>query len=328
MSVPQHGRSPVAIGSSIAHYRVLAKLGSGGMGDVYRAHDDKLNRDVAIKVVRGPWATDDDRLARFRREAQLLASLNHPNIGQIYGFEEFDSTGALVMELIDGPTLADLLVSGPLPLLEALQIASKIADALEIAHHQGIIHRDLKPSNIKVRDDGTVKVLDFGLAKLVESTSAPTSGATISPTLSLQATMAGVILGTAAYMPPEQARGKAVDKRADIWSFGCVLYELLTGKRAFGGDELSDTLAFVITKEPDWSAVPAGVPPTIRRVLRRCLEKDRNRRFADIADVRLDLEEALNAPDTTVATAAAPSARRSGRLIAIASLVAIALIAL
>jgi serine/threonine-protein kinase len=330
MSAAQHGSTPVAIGTSIAHYRVLSQLGSGGMGDVYRAHDVKLNRDVAIKVLRGPWTTDEDRLVRFRREAQLLASLNHPNIGQIYGLEEFDGTCALVMELVDGPTLADRIVAGPLSLVEALQIASKIAEALETAHHQGIIHRDLKPSNIKMRDDGIVKVLDFGLAKLVEPTSSATSSATISPTLSLHATQAGVILGTAAYMAPEQARGKTVDKRADIWSFGCVLYELLTGRRAFGGDEITDTLAFVITKEPEWSALPPDVLPAIRKVLRRCLEKDRNRRFADITDVRLDIEDALNAgPDSTAAMISAePAGRSSRRLLAIGSLAAAVVIAL
>jgi len=299
------------------------------MGDVYRAHDSKLNRDVAIKVLRESFTTDEDRLARFRREAQLLASLNHPNIGQIYGLEEFDGTCALVMELVDGPTLADRILESRFSVREALQIASKIAEALETAHHQGIIHRDLKPSNIKLRDDAVVKVLDFGLAKLVESTSSATSKATLSPTISLHATRAGVILGTAAYMAPEQARGKTVDKRADIWSFGCVLYELLTGRRAFGGDEISDTLAFVITKEPEWSALPADVPAAIRKVLRRCLEKDRNRRFADIADVRLDIDDALNAgPDATVAVIPAPSdGRSSRRLLAIGSLAAAVAIA-
>jgi serine/threonine-protein kinase len=323
MSATEHGSTPVAIGTSIAHYRVLGQLGRGGMGEVYRAHDPKLNRDVAIKVLRGPWTIDEDRLARFHREAQLLASLNHPNIGQIYGLEEFDGTCALVMELVDGPTLADRIVGGPLPVVEALRVALRIAEALETAHHQGIIHRDLKPSNIKVRDDGIVKVLDFGLAKFVETTPSVTGSGTMSPTLSLQATQAGVILGTAAYMPPEQARGKTVDKRADIWSFGCVVYELLTGTRAFGGDETTDTLAFVITKEPDWSALPADVPAPIRRVLRRCLEKDRNRRFADIGDVRLDIEDALNAaPDATGAVIAVPTAGRSRRLVGIASVAA------
>jgi len=330
MSATEHGSTSVAIGTSIAHYRVLGQLGRGGMGEVYRAHDPKLNRDVAIKVLRGPWTIDEDRLARFHREAQLLASLNHPNIGQIYGLEEFDGTCALVMELVDGPTLADRIVGGPLPVVEALRVALRIAEALETAHHQGIIHRDLKPSNIKVRDDGIVKVLDFGLAKFVETTPFVTGSGTMSPTLSLQATQAGVILGTAAYMPPEQARGKTVDKRADIWSFGCVVYELLTGKRAFGGDETTDTLAFVITKEPDWSALPADVPAPISRVLRRCLEKDPNRRFADIADVRLDIEDALNAaPDATAAVIPVPSAGRSSRrLVAIGALAAAVVIAL
>jgi eukaryotic-like serine/threonine-protein kinase len=330
MSATEHGSTPVAIGTSIAHYRVLSQLGSGGMGDVYRAHDAKLNRDVAIKVVRGPWATHEDRLVRFRREAQLLAALNHPNIGQIYGLEEFGGTCALVMELVDGPTLADRLIAGPVPVVEALQIGSKIAEALETAHHQGIIHRDLKPSNIKLRDDGVIKVLDFGLAKLVESTSSDASGATLSPTISLPATVAGVILGTAAYMAPEQARGKTVDKRADIWSFGCVLYELLKGRRAFGGDDVGETLAFVITKEPDWSALPADLPASIRRLLRRCLEKDRSRRFADIADVRLDIEDALNAaPDATpVVIPPSSTGRSSRRLVAIGAMAAVAIVAL
>ena len=330
MSSTEHGSSALAIGTSVAHYRVLGQLGSGGMGDVYRAHDLKLNRDVAIKVLRGSWMTDEDRLVRFRREAQLLASLNHSNIGQIYGLEDFDGTCALVMELVDGPTLADRIVEARFSVVEALQIASKIAEALETAHHQGIIHRDLKPANIKVRDDGIVKVLDFGLAKLVEPTSSSTSNATMSPTISQHATRAGVILGTAAYMAPEQARGKPVDKRADIWSFGCVLYELLTGRRAFVGEDTSDTLAFVITKAPDWSALPTEVPASIRKVLRRCLEKERNRRFADIGDVRLDIEDALNAgPDVTAAVTPAPSAGRSNsRILAIGSLAATVLIGL
>jgi eukaryotic-like serine/threonine-protein kinase len=253
MSGLQHGSTPVAIGRNIAHYRVLAHLGRGGMGDVYRAHDLKLNRDVAIKVLRGPWTTDEDRLARFHREAQLLASLNHPSIGQIYGLEEFDGTCALVMELVDGPTLADRIVSRSVSVVEALQVALRIAEALETAHRQGIIHRDLKPSNIKLRDDGIVKVLDFGLAKLVETTPSATSSGTMSPTLSLQATRAGLILGTAAYMPPEQARGKTVDKRADIWSFGCVLYEMLTGRAAFEGETLGEILGSVFKAEPDWT---------------------------------------------------------------------------
>ena len=317
-------------GTRVGPYEITALIGEGGMGKVWRAHHTALNRDDALKVLPDEFASDPDRLARFRREAQVLASLNHPNIGQIYGLEDFDDTCALVMELVDGPTLADRIVAARFSVVEALQIASKIAEALETAHHQGIIHRDLKPSNIKVRDDGIVKVLDFGLAKLVESTSSAASNATMSPTVSLHATRAGVILGTAAYMAPEQARGKPVDKRADIWSFGCVLFEMLTGRRAFGGDDISDTLAFVITKEPEWSALPADVPAAIRKVLRRCLEKDRNRRFADIADVRFEIEDALKAgPDATAAVMSAPSAGRSSRrILAIGSLAAAVLIAL
>jgi serine/threonine protein kinase len=245
--------------------------------------------------VRCSWRDDADRLARLEREAKTLASLNHPNIAIIHGLEKGDGVRALVMEFVEGPTLADRIARGPIAFDEALPIAQQIARALEAAHEQGIIHRDLKPANIKVRADGTAKVLDFGLAKAMEPIGAMSTSHSQSPTITTPAmTQAGLILGTAAYMSPEQARGKALDKRADIWSFGCVLYELLTGRRAFRGDDISHTLAFVITKEPEWSALPGDVPVAIRSVLRRCLEKDRNRRFADIADVRLDIEDALN----------------------------------
>ena len=259
---------------------------------MFRARDVRLGREVAVKVVPELFATDPDRIARFAREAQVLASLNHPNIAAIYGFEESDSVKALVLELVEGPTLADRLAEGPIPLDESLSIAKQLVDALEAAHERGIIHRDLKPANIKQRPDGTVKVLDFGLAKALDPTTSPNVDATNSPTLTARATQLGIILGTAAYMAPEQARGKAVDKRADIWAFGCVLYEMLTGRRAFEGEDISDTLAFVITKEPDWTAIPASVPSPVRRLLRRCLEKDRKRRLADIADARLEIEEA------------------------------------
>jgi serine/threonine protein kinase/Tol biopolymer transport system component len=279
-------------GSRLGPYEVLAKLGEGGMGVVYRARDTRLNRDIALKVLPDGFATDTDRLARFRREAQLLASLNHQNIAAIHGLEE---DAALVLELIEGPTLADRLVSGALPIDEALQIARQVAQALEAAHERGIVHRDLKPANIKVRDDGTVKVLDFGLARAFEGDPAQISGVSLSPTLTSPAmTGAGVILGTAAYMAPEQARGKVVDKRADIWAFGVVLFEMLAGRRLFASDDVSDTLAFVLTKDPDWTALPPSTPPALRRLLRRCLEKDRSRRLADVADARLDIEDALH----------------------------------
>jgi serine/threonine-protein kinase len=287
-------------GDRIGPYEVTCSIGVGGMGEVYRAHDTRLNRDVALKVLPDGFADDPDRLARFRREAQVLASLNHPNIAAIHGLEESagdrSSRTALVLELVDGPTLADRLAPGAMPVDEALRIAAQIAHALEAAHDRGIVHRDLKPANIKIRGDGAVKVLDFGLARAFEGDlSSQASPPTLSPTLTSPAmTRAGVILGTAAYMAPEQARGKAVDKRADIWAFGVVLFELVTGRRLFGGDEVSDTLAFVLTREPDWAALPASAPPPLRRLLRRCLEKDRTRRLADIADARLDIEDALH----------------------------------
>jgi len=318
----------LAAGTRIGAYEVIAHIGAGGMGEVYRAIDSKLKRQVAIKVLPASVASDGERLARLQREAELLAALNHPNIAAIYGLEESGGVKALVMELIEGRTLADRIAEHPLPVDDALRVARQIADALEAAHEHGIVHRDLKPANIKMRHDGIVKVLDFGLAKLVESSSAVTGSSMLSPTISLQATRAGVILGTAAYMAPEQARGKAADKRADIWSFGCVLYELLTGSRAFGGDEISDTLAFVITKEPEWSTLPGNVPTAIHKVLRRCLEKDRNRRYADIADVRLDIEDALTAGPQAPAPliSAQPARRWNGRLLSAGSLAVAVLI--
>jgi serine/threonine-protein kinase len=303
-------------GRRLGAYEVIALLGAGGMGEVYRARDTKLNRDVALKILPEAFAIDGDRIARFRREAQVLASLNHPNIAAIYGFEDSGSTHALVLELIEGPTLADRIAKGPIPLDEALPIAKQIAEALEAAHEQGIIHRDLKPANIKLRDDGTVKVLDFGLAKALEPASAISPMLTASPTITTPAQMTGVgmILGTAAYMSPEQAKGRPADKRSDIWAFGCVFYEMLNGKRAFDGEDVSETLAFVLTKEPDWNALPANTPVTIRRLLRRALEKDRKRRLPDIGSARLDIDEALSAPATELSAAsvidAAPS--RSG----------------
>src|SRR5438128_4057193 len=254
----------------------MSALGAGGMGEVYRARDSKLNRDVALKILPEAVAIDSERIARFRREAQVLASLNHPHIAAIYGFEDSGSVHALVLELVEGPTLADRIRQGPIPIDEALSIARQIADALQAAHEQNIIHRDLKPANIKLRPDGTVKVLDFGLAKALEPVSAFGGDVTASPTITSPAmTRLGVILGTAAYMAPEQAKGRAADKRSDVWAFGAVLYEMLTGTRAFDGDDMTDVLGAVVRLEPDWSRVPAAVPPAIRTLLQGCLVKDR-----------------------------------------------------
>ena len=264
------------------------------MGEVYQATDTNLKRQVAIKVLPEAVATDSERLARFQREAEVLASLNHPNIAAIHGLERTDSQTALVMELVEGPTLADRIAQGPIPVDEALPIAKQIAEALEAAHEQGIIHRDLKPANVKVRPDGTVKVLDFGLAKAMESPGAASLNASLSPTITTPAmTQAGMILGTAAYMSPEQARGKPADKRADIWAFGCVLYEMLTGRRAFGDEDVSLTLSKVLQLEPDFDALAANVPPRVRQTLRVCLRKEPRQRASDIRDVRLALEGAF-----------------------------------
>jgi eukaryotic-like serine/threonine-protein kinase len=279
-------------------YEIVAPLGAGGMGEVYRAFDTKLKREVAIKILPEAFAADPERMARFAREAQALASLNHPNIAAIYGVEDC----ALVMELVEGETLSA-------PGSEtALDYARQIADGLEAAHEKGVVHRDLKPANIKVTPEGRVKILDFGLAKLLGNEPAAGDPAS-SPTLTMRATMAGVILGTAAYMSPEQARGGTSDKRSDIWSFGVVLYEILAGKQCFGGETISDTLAAVLKTDPDWSALPPETPAAIRRLLRRCLERDRKRRLRDIGDARLEIEEALNAPAESKAADVAPLIR-------------------
>jgi Tol biopolymer transport system component/tRNA A-37 threonylcarbamoyl transferase component Bud32 len=283
---------PLPSGTRLGPYEIVVFIDAGGMGEVYRARDTKLHRDVALKILPEAFAADADRLARFKREAQVLASLNHPHIAQIYGFEDSAATHALVMELVEGPTLADQISRGPMALADALPIAKQIAEALEAAHEQGIIHRDLKPANIKVRADGAVKVLDFGLAKAMEPPGASSTDAMNSPTLSVRATQMGMILGTAAYMSPEQARGKMVDKRVDIWAFGCVLFEMLTGRRAFRGEDVADTLANVLKAEPDWTALPATTPVPIRTLLRRCLEKDRRRRLDSAAAARLEIEDA------------------------------------
>lgn len=284
---------PLTSGTKIGSYEIGSLLGVGGMGEVYRSHDSKLGRDVALKVLPSAVAADADRLARFGREAKLLAALNHPNIAAIYGLEDSGASYALVMELVEGPTLADRVKSGPIPSDEALPIAKQICEALEYAHERGIVHRDLKPANIKVTREDTVKVLDFGLAKALENetTSADISS---SPTMSRLATQAGIILGTAAYMSPEQARGKSTDRRVDIWAFGCVLYEMLTGKMAFTGETVSDTLAAVIKDNPDWSQLPAGTSARIRVLVQRCLQKDPRQRLQAIGDARIVIDEVLS----------------------------------
>jgi len=299
-------------GAHLGPYEITGAIGAGGMGEVYRAHDPKLGRDVAIKVLPEAFARDADRMARFQREAKVLASLNHPNIATIYGLEDSDSTHALVMELVEGPTLADRLKQGPIPVDEAVRIAKQIADALEYAHERGIIHRDLKPANVKVTNDDAVKVLDFGLAKALESDPSSFDIST-SPTISRMATMQGVLLGTAAYMSPEQAKGKSVDRRADIWAFGCVLYEMLTGKKAFQGDAVTDTLAAVIRAEPDWSQLPAATPMRVRVLTQRCLQKDPKQRLRDIGDARISLDEVLSGaqePGQSLAAIGHPAQRR------------------
>ncbi|HXO62085.1 MAG TPA: protein kinase [Candidatus Acidoferrales bacterium] len=284
-------------GSQLGPYQIVAPLGVGGMGEVYRAHDSRLRREVAIKVVPEATAHDAVRMARFAREAQFLAALNHPNIGSIYGFEESSTMLALVMELVEGPTLADRIAQGPIPVEDALPILKQIAEALEYAHDRGIVHRDLKPANIKIKPDGTVKVLDFGLAKALSDDINPTDISN-SPTLTAAATKAGLILGTAAYMAPEQARGKAVDRRADIWSFGAVAFEMLTGKMAFKGDTVSDTLAAVIRGEPEWTFLPASVPNEIQQLIRRCLNKDPRQRLQSIGEARIAIENVMESRTT------------------------------
>jgi eukaryotic-like serine/threonine-protein kinase len=280
----------LAPGSRVGAYEVIAPLGRGGMGEVYRARDPKLHRDVAIKALPELFVQDRDRLARFEREARMLASLNHPNIAAIYGLEDQGGSKFLVLELVEGQTLAERLAEGPLPVDEALSVASQIASALEAAHGAGIIHRDLKPANIQLRPDGSVKVLDLGLARNVEARTSVDSS--FSPTLTTPATLAGVILGTASYMSPEQARGKPLDKRTDIFSFACVLYECLTGRQAFSGETVSDTISAILRSEPDASVLPPETPGRIRDLLRRCFQKDPKRRLHDIADARIEIEEA------------------------------------
>ncbi len=293
----------LSIGTKLGPYEILAPIGAGGMGEVYRARDAKLGRDVALKVLPEAFARDTERMARFQREAKVLASLNHPNIASIYGLEDSGATHALVMELVEGPTLAERVKQGPMPVDEALRIAKQIAEAVEYAHERRIVHRDLKPANVKVTNDDAVKVLDFGLAKAVEGDAASIDIST-SPTITRLATMEGVLLGTAAYMSPEQAKGKAVDQRADIWAFGCVLYQMLTGQMAFRGESATDTLAAVIKEEPDWSQLPAATPLRVRVLLQRCLQKDPKQRLQAIGEARISLDEVLSgAPDAGLAGA-------------------------
>ncbi len=297
---------PLTTGTRLGIYEILAPLGAGGMGEVYRARDTKLGREVALKVLPEAFANDAERMARFEREAQTLASVSHPNLAAIYGVEETTSTRALVMELVDGPTLSDRTAQGPMPLDEAFPVARQIAEALEYAHEKGIVHRDLKPANVKMAGDGTVKLLDFGLAKALATDAAGTNRAN-SPTISIAATQAGVILGTAAYMAPEQAKGKPVDRRADIWAFGCVLFEMLTGHQLFTGETVTDVLAAVVRAEPEWQSLPASTPPSIQRLLRRCLEKDPRRRLQAIGEARIIIEEILSGAVAPVSTLAKES---------------------
>jgi serine/threonine protein kinase/Tol biopolymer transport system component len=297
---------PIEAGQQLLNYRLIEKIGEGGMGVVWRAEDTTLGREVAVKFLPDIFAQDAERLARFEREAKLLASLGHPNIATVFGLHDVDGVHFLVMEYVAGENLADRLARGALPLDATLAIARQLTEALEAAHGSGVIHRDLKPANIQLASDDSVKVLDFGLAKAFEVDATSSTDLSTSPTLTSTGTIAGVILGTAGYMSPEQARGHAVDKRSDIWSFGCVLFEMLTNARPFGGDTVSDTLASVLKLDPDWQLLPDDTPRALRRLLRRCLVKDRRRRLHDAADARIEIEEALGAeseePEAGVAT--------------------------
>jgi serine/threonine protein kinase len=282
--------SPASMtGRTLAGYHLQELLGAGGMGEVYRARDAKLGRDVAIKVLPSAVTSDPDRLARFEREARMLAALNHPNICAIYGLEEADGIQFLILERVEGTTLAERIEESPIPIVDVLAIARQIAEALEAAHDRGIVHRDLKPANIKITPDGVVKVLDFGLAKPTAAGGSPPD-LTQPPTLTIGGTREGVILGTAAYMSPEQARGKPIDKRTDIWAYGCVVYEMLTGRVPFAGATVSDTIGKILEREPDWSALPAATPTPVRRLLLRCFAKDPKQRLRDIGDVRIEID--------------------------------------
>jgi serine/threonine protein kinase len=304
--------------SHLGPYQIIAAIGSGGMGEVYRARDTRLKRDVALKILPESFASNPERLARFQREAEVLASLNHPNIAAIYGVEESNSTRALVMELVEGETLAERIARGPIPIDEALPIAKQIAEALETAHEQGVVHRDLKPANIKVTPSGQVKVLDFGLAKLAEPSAAAgtaPSPLSLSPTITSPALMTGmgVLLGTAAYMSPEQARGKPADRRSDIWAFGCVLFEMLTGSRPFDGTNATEVFARILEREPAWSALPVSTPVGVQALLKRCLAKDRTQRLDSAAVARLEIDElASGSPPDTVGRRVIPRLQAVG----------------
>jgi serine/threonine protein kinase len=296
---------PLTIGTQLGTHEITALLGKGGMGEVYRARDLKLKREVAIKILPDEFSRDMDRVSRFQREAEVLASLNHPNIAAIHDLQEVAGTRYLVLELVEGETLADRILRGPVPVQEALKIAQEICQALEAAHEKGIIHRDLKPANVKITSDGKVKVLDFGLAKTIQHAPA-NSTLSNSPTLSIAASSAGVILGTAAYMSPEQARGESTDARTDVFSFGCVLYEMLAGHQAFDGNTVSDILAGVLRVDPNFTLLPKNLSPRIVEILRRCLEKHPKRRWHAVADLKMDLEaagpEAYNRLETSAAS--------------------------
>ena len=301
-------------GSTLGQYEIVSSLGAGGMGEVYRAKDTKLGREVALKFLPKEFTRDAERLARFEREAHVLASLNHPNIAAIHDLAEDHGTHFLVLELVEGEDLAERLSRGPIPIEDALPLALQITDALEGAHEKGIVHRDLKPANVMVSPEGKVKVLDFGLAKAWEESPGSDADLTHSPTLTAHMTQAGVILGTSSYMSPEQARGKPVDKRTDIWAFGCVLYEMLTGRAAFPGSDITEILAAVIRAEPDWSKLPIDLHQRVRDVLERCLEKELRNRCHDIADVRIDLERVLSDPHGDRADPPGAAKRRSARV--------------
>jgi serine/threonine-protein kinase len=302
---------PLTIGTQLGSHEITALLGKGGMGEVYRARDLKLKREVAIKVLPEEFSRDADRVNRFQREAEVLASLNHPNIAAIHDLAEVNGSRYLVLELVEGETLADRIAHGPIPVGEALNIGKQITEALEAAHERGIIHRDLKPANVKITPDGKVKVLDFGLARALET--GPNSNFSNSPTLSLAATQAGIILGTAAYMSPEQAKGKTADRRADIWAFGVVLYEMLTGRTMFSGETASETMAHVMLKDPDWDALPEDTPSRLRDLLRRCLLKDPRKRMRDIGEVCVAIEDIIATPEPRAETTTVPGDSRPGR---------------
>jgi eukaryotic-like serine/threonine-protein kinase len=319
---------PLVVGTKLGSYEILSLLGTGGMGEVYLALDPKLDREVALKVLPTELSRDLDRMARFRREAQVLASFSHPHIASVYGLEDSGAIPALVMELVEGPTLADRAALGPIPIEESLTIAKQIAEALEYAHERGVVHRDLKPANVKLTAEGDVKVLDFGLAKVLQPESADNTNVTDSPTLTSVPTQIGVILGTAAYMSPEQAKGKRVDRRTDIWALGCMLFEMLTGKACFQGETVTDTLAVILREEPDWTQLPAETPAKACELLRRCLTKDVKQRLQAIGDARITLEETIHSPQPSLRDNAAATPSNTWRSFLPWALVGVCAIAL